>query len=70
MSLIQEIYTQLLELYARDLEVENIGLHLQVVALQTIRNPPVPVHPYHSPMLPYPNPYPVWCSTETTVRSE
>lgn len=75
MTLEQEIYTQLLELHARDLEVENISLHLQVVAERTMRNypqNPAPSMPSPSgpPWSPYPNPYPVWCSTETTVRTE
>jgi hypothetical protein len=64
------IYNQLLELYIRDLEIENTGLQLQVAALQiTVGKYPVqPVNPY--PYSPYPwNPNTVWCSTETQTVS-
>ena len=59
MTLEQEIYLQLLELYAQELETENIGLENLVLAYQTIK---------HMKPLPNPSPWPqepytVWCST-------
>ena len=67
MTLEQEIYTQLLELYAQDLETENLGLYLQVKAYQVTRDytppPQLPVQPGFIPN--WPNQYPVWCVTTT-----
>jgi hypothetical protein len=61
-QLTQEIYTQLLELHARDLENENTVLQLQVAALQlTVGKYPV-VQPQP---LTWPHQYPVWTVTST-----
>jgi hypothetical protein len=61
-QLTQEIYTQLLELHANDLEVENTGLQLQVVALQIT----VGKYPVVQPNPPqWPHQYPVWTVTST-----
>ena len=67
-QLTQEIYTQLLELHARDLENENTVLHLQLAAHQyTMTKYPV-VQP-NPPQ--WPHQYPVWSvtSSETTTVS-
>jgi hypothetical protein len=64
-QLTQEIYTQLLELHARDLENENTVLHLQLAAHQyTMTKYPV-VQP-NPPQWPQ---YPIWTvtSNETTT---
>lgn len=59
-ELTQLIYIQLLELHTIDMEIENMGLYLQVQALQLTKNmphlpPPIPPNPWHQP--PYiPNP--------------
>ncbi len=61
-QLTQEIYTQLLELHAKDLEVENKCLHLQLAAHQyTMTKYPV-VQP-NPPQ--WPHQYPVWSVTST-----
>ena len=76
MSLTQEIYTQLLELYARDLEAVNTGLELQIHWHEINRgyNPPLTVDPIrtpHSPPSPnWPHQYPFWCITTTESRPE
>jgi hypothetical protein len=69
-ELTQLIYTDLLELYMLDLENENKVLDLTVKAFQVTKSyPVVPSNPY-PPQNPPWNPYPIWCSTETTVRPE
>jgi hypothetical protein len=75
MTLEQEIYQQLLELHARDLEVENIGLQLQVDAFKVLKDYntqplpviyPAPQYPWVAPA--YPGTLPVWCTTTDTYE--
>jgi hypothetical protein len=70
MTLEQEIYQQLLELYTQDLETENLGLYLQVRAYQVNRDytppPQLPVQPGFIPN--WPHQYPVWCTTTDTYE--
>jgi hypothetical protein len=56
----QLIYIDLLELYMLDLELENRGLYLQLIAHQTIKNPIPPSYPWDK--TPY-NPMPPWVVT-------
>lgn len=56
----QLIYIDLLELYMLDLELENRGLYLQLIAHQTIKNPISPSYPWDK--TPY-NPTPPWVVT-------
>jgi len=58
----QLIYMDLLELYMLDLELENRGLYLQNIALQTIKNPITPIPSYPWDKTPY-NPMPPWVVT-------
>jgi hypothetical protein len=78
-QLVQEIYTQLLELYIFDLEVELLAEKLKNVniGIPPIRVPypweqsPSPGWPTHPPVLPYPweKPTPVWYGPYYTVTS-
>ena len=62
-ELSQLIYMDLLELYMLDLELENRGLYLQVIALQTTKNYPIQPEPkYPWDLTPY-NPTPPWVVT-------
>ena len=63
-QLTQEIYTQLLELHARDLENENTCLHLQLAAHQYTKYPVVQPNP-----LQWPHQYPVWTVTSNNEKT-
>jgi hypothetical protein len=66
-QLTQEIYTQLLELHARDLENENTVLHLQLAAHQYTKYPVVqPNPPQWPPQWPQ---YPIWTVTSTETKT-
>lgn len=62
MELSNLIYIDLLELYMRDLEIENMSLYLQVKAYEITKNmpqlpPPIPPNPWHQPPIYYGPPY-------------
>ena len=62
MDLSNLIYIDLLELYMRDLEVENMSLNLQLAAMDILKNQPQ-LPPYQPIVQPYPwyPPYKVTC---------
>ena len=63
-QLTQEIYTQLLELHAKDLEVENTVLHLQLAAHQYTKYPVVQPNPPQ-----WPHQYPIWTVTSNNEKT-